>query len=89
MCQESANKITKLQTANKPLHSLNPNSEFTLPSLSIDGSGRKKQRSTSQGKMCENAGALAHFDLQMRLAPQRRAISGHRNAQKWPEPGSF
>ena len=29
------------------------------------------------------------FDLQMCFAPQQRAIFGHRNVQKWPEPISF
>ena len=30
-----------------------------------------------------------HFDLQMRFAPQRRALFRHLNVKKWSEPVSF
>ena len=39
--------------------------------------------------MLQNAGVFAHFALQMCLAPQRRAIFGHRNYKKWPESAVF
>ena len=32
---------------------------------------------------------FVHFDLEMRFAPQRRALFRHRNFQKWSDPGVF
>ena len=46
--------------------------------------------STSQlPKVVRTPQFLTHFDLEMRFAPQRRALFQHLNFQKWSEPLSF
>ena len=41
----------------------------------------------STSKSGPNVVCFAHFDLEMRFAPQRRALFRHLNFQKWSEPG--
>ena len=43
----------------------------------------------STSKSGANMMCFVHFDLEMCIAPQRRALFRHRNFQKWSEPVGF